>query len=72
MGIGIIVIGIAWALTPPNPTSKKALLDLVKTSCSNIEALLEAIGVTNKVIYMPTKDDILGTMVIMSKRQNST
>jgi len=56
MGIGIIVIGIAWALTPPNPTPKKALLDLVKTSCSNIEALLEAIGATNKAIYIPTKD----------------
>jgi len=57
MGIGIIVIGIAWALTPPNPTPKKALLNLVKTSCSNIEALLEAIGATNKAIYIPTKDN---------------
>jgi len=56
MGIGIIVIGITWALIPPNPIPKKPILDLVKSSCSNIEALLEAIGAVNKAIYLPTKD----------------
>jgi hypothetical protein len=72
MGIGIIVIGIAWALTPPNPTPKKALLDLVKTSCSNIEALLEATGATNKAIYIPTKDNQVIAYVPLKNGDNIT
>jgi hypothetical protein len=72
MGIGIIVIGIAWALTPPNPTPKKALLDLVKTSCSNIEALLEATGATNKAIYIPTKDNQVIAYIPLKNGDNIT
>ncbi|MGC9069156.1 MAG: hypothetical protein ACP5IZ_09335 [Thermoprotei archaeon] len=72
MGIGIIVIGTTWALTPPNPTPKKALLDLVKSSCSNIEALLEATGATNKAIYIPARDNKIIAYIPLKNGDNIT
>jgi hypothetical protein len=57
MGIGLIIVGVSWALTPPHPVPRKAVLDLVESSCSNIEALLEFVGATRRAVYMPSEAD---------------
>lgn len=53
MGIGLAIIGVSWALTPPEPLPRKVIQNLIKTSCSNIEVLLESLGVVEKAIYIP-------------------
>ena len=55
MGIGLIIIGASWALTPPHPIPRKAVLDIIESSCSNIEALLEFVGAARKAIYIPSE-----------------
>lgn len=56
LGIGLAVLGAAWALTPPNPLPKTSILSLVKSSCGNIEALLESLGAAERAVYLPLKD----------------
>jgi hypothetical protein len=56
MGIGLIIIGVSWALIPQNPIPRKAIMDIVKSSCSNIEAFLEFVGATRRAIYIPSKE----------------
>lgn len=56
MGIGLVIVGIAWALTPPNPLPREVVKNLVRSSCSNIEVLLEALGANEKAVYVPVKD----------------
>jgi len=53
MGIGLIIVGVSWALTPPHPVPRKAVSDIVASSCSNIEALLEFVGAARRAIYVP-------------------
>jgi len=55
MGIGLIIIGVSWALTPTHPVPRKAVSDIVVSSCSNIEALLEFVGATKRAIYVPSE-----------------
>ena len=55
MGIGLIIIGVSWAFTPPHPIPRKAVLDIVESSCSNIEALLEFVGAARRAIYIPSE-----------------
>jgi len=55
MGIGLIIIGASWALTPPHPIPRKAVLDIIESSCSNIEALLEFVGAARRAIYIPSE-----------------
>lgn len=55
MGIGIIIIGISWALTPVNPIPKETIRSIIKSTCNNIEALLEATGAMEKAVYIPSK-----------------
>lgn len=57
MGIGLVIVGVAWASTPPHPVPRKAVLDMVESSCSNIEALLEFVGATRRAIYLPSEVD---------------
>lgn len=57
MGIGLVIVGVAWASTPPHPVPRRAVLDIIKSSCSNIEALLEFVGVTKRAIYLPSEGD---------------
>ncbi|MEM3449263.1 MAG: hypothetical protein QXV74_05640 [Candidatus Bathyarchaeia archaeon] len=57
MGIGLTVLGMAWALTPPHPIPKNAVVKIVKSSIGNIEALLEATGAISKAVYLPSKGD---------------
>jgi len=57
LGIGLAVLGAAWAMTPPNPLPRRVVASLVKSSCSNIEALLEALGAFEKAVYLPVKAD---------------
>jgi len=57
MGVGLIIIGLSWALTPPHPVPRKAVLDIVASSCSNIEALLEFVGAARRAIYVPSEAD---------------
>ena len=57
LGIGITIIGAAWALTPPSPIPKEATINMIKSSCRNIEALLEATGASSKAIYLPTEEE---------------
>ncbi|MCS7098466.1 MAG: hypothetical protein NZ922_05780 [Candidatus Methanomethyliaceae archaeon] len=56
MGIGLIILGISWMLIPSNPLPKESIQSLIKSSCSNIEAFLEAIGAMEKSIYIPRND----------------
>lgn len=67
MGIGLTVLGAAWALTPPNPLPKNAVQRLVKSSCSNIEALLEGLGAFEKAIYIPRKKGGIAAYVPLKK-----
>jgi len=53
LGMGLAVLGVAWALVPPNPLPREVVANLVKSSCDNIEALLEALGATERAIYLP-------------------
>lgn len=53
MGIGLAIVGVAWALTPSHPLPRKTVLDIIESSCDNIEALLEFLGATRKAIYLP-------------------
>lgn len=55
MGIGLAVLGAAWAMTPPNSLPKDTMAGLVKSSCSNIEALLEAVGAFERAVYIPVE-----------------
>ncbi|MEM2363698.1 MAG: hypothetical protein QXQ20_08415 [Candidatus Nezhaarchaeales archaeon] len=55
MGIGLIVVGAAWALTPSHPLPREVVGALVRSSCSNIEALLEALGATKRAVYIPLR-----------------
>lgn len=70
MGIGLIILGIAWALTPPNPLPKNTIIKLIKSSCSNIEALLESIGALEKAVYIPLKNDKETLAYIPIKKSN--
>lgn len=47
---------MAWALTPPHPIPRDAVVNMVKSSCGNVEALLEATGATKKAFYVPLRD----------------
>jgi len=58
MGIGLVVVGTAWAMTPPTSPPKETVAYLVKSSCSNIEALLEAVGAAEKAVYVPVKSGV--------------
>jgi hypothetical protein len=55
LGIGLTILGAAWAITPPKPLPKGVVASLVKSSCSNIEALLEALGAFEKAVYIPVE-----------------
>ncbi len=57
LGIGLAILGTAWAITPPNPLPRGVVESLVKSSCSNIEALLEALGAFEKAVYLPVESD---------------
>lgn len=57
MGIGLVIVGVAWALTPVHPIPRKAILEIVESSCSNIEGLLEFIGATGRAVYLPSTAD---------------
>jgi hypothetical protein len=57
LGIGLAVVGVAWAMTPPHPLPKWVVASLVKSSSNNIEALLEALGAFEKAVYLPLKGD---------------
>lgn len=56
LGVGIAIVGVSWALTPPSPIPKEATINMMKSSCRNIEALLEAIGALSGAIYIPTEE----------------
>ncbi|MEM3739755.1 MAG: hypothetical protein QXP84_03070 [Candidatus Korarchaeum sp.] len=55
MGIGLIVVGLAWASVPSYPLQRRVALELIKSSCTNIGALLEFLGATKRAIYLPSK-----------------
>ncbi|MEM1856402.1 MAG: hypothetical protein QXG70_05465, partial [Candidatus Methanomethylicaceae archaeon] len=59
MGIGLIIIGIAWFSLPPYPIPRKAILDIIESSCSNIESFLEFIGVNKRAIYLPSNGKVV-------------
>lgn len=55
LGIGLTILGAAWAITPPNPLPRGVVASFVKSSCTNIEALLEALGAFEKAVYLPVE-----------------
>ena len=55
LGIGLTILGAAWAITPPNPLPRGVVASFVKSSCANIEALLEALGAFEKAVYLPVE-----------------
>ncbi len=70
LGIGLIVLGSAWAMIPPYPLPKDTIIELIKSSCSNIEALLEALGIFEKAIYIPSKEGRVLAYVPIKKSGN--
>jgi len=57
LGIGLAILGAAWAITPPNPLPRSVVVSLIKSSCSNIEAMLEALGAFERAVYIPVKNN---------------
>ena len=57
LGIGLAILGAAWAITPPNPLPRGVVVSLIKSSCSNIEAMLEALGAFERAVYIPVKNN---------------
>lgn len=57
LGIGLTVLGLAWAMTPPHPVPRYAVSSIIKSACNNIEALLEATGAVERALYIPVEDE---------------
>jgi len=57
LGIGITILGITTLLTPSQPIPKETIADLIKSSCDNIESILEATGAFIKAIYIPSSNE---------------
>jgi hypothetical protein len=69
LGIGISILGIAWATIPSNPIPRKSTASLIKSSCSNIEVLLEALGLFERAIYIPTNGKIIAYIPIKKSEE---
>jgi hypothetical protein len=69
LGIGISILGIAWAMIPSNPIPRKSTASLIKSSCSNIEVLLEALGLFERAIYIPTNEKIIAYIPIKKSEE---
>ncbi|MEM2025226.1 MAG: hypothetical protein QXW94_02930 [Desulfurococcaceae archaeon] len=55
LGIGMVVVGAAWALTPVQPVPERSVAELVESSCSNVEAFLELLGASGRAVYVPSR-----------------
>ncbi|MCQ5341315.1 MAG: hypothetical protein NO483_06405 [Candidatus Methanomethylicia archaeon] len=69
LGIGISILGIAWAMIPSNPIPRKSTASLIKSSCSNIEVLLEALGLFERAIYIPINGKIIAYIPIKKSEE---
>jgi hypothetical protein len=55
LGMGLAVLGAAWAMIPSNPLPRETAASLIKSSCNNIEAILEASGAVERAVYIPLR-----------------
>ncbi|MEM3403473.1 MAG: hypothetical protein QXJ17_02815 [Nitrososphaeria archaeon] len=56
LGVGAVILGLAVLSTPMHPMPKEVVSSFIKSSCENLEVLLEATGAVKKAIYIPSAE----------------
>ncbi|MBO3798448.1 MAG: hypothetical protein QW797_08815 [Thermoproteota archaeon] len=58
LGIGTVILGLTFILTPAHPVPRETVQAFVKSSCENVEAILEATGAFMKAFYLPSSERV--------------
>ncbi|MEM3680024.1 MAG: hypothetical protein QW341_06025 [Candidatus Bathyarchaeia archaeon] len=58
LGIGTVILGLTFILTPAHPVPRETVQAFVKSSCENVEAILEATGAFMKAFYLPLSERV--------------
>jgi hypothetical protein len=57
LGIGLMILGVSFLLTPAYPMPSHAVRALLEGATLNIEALLEELNISNRGYYVKAADD---------------
>lgn len=69
LGIGLTVLGLTILLTPHHPVPKETVQTFIRSSCENLETLLEATGAFMKATYFPSNGKVYAYIPV-TREQN--
>ncbi|MBC7090492.1 MAG: hypothetical protein H5T50_01060 [Nitrososphaeria archaeon] len=69
LGIGLTVLGLTILLTPQHPVPKETVQTFIRSSCENLETLLEATGAFMKATYFPSNGKVYAYIPV-TREQN--
>ncbi|MCX8188625.1 MAG: hypothetical protein N3F64_02860 [Nitrososphaeria archaeon] len=69
LGIGLTVLGLTVLITPMHPIPKETVQVFIRSSCENIETMLEATGAFMKATYFPSNGKVYAYIPV-TREQN--
>lgn len=69
LGVGLTVLGLTILITPQHPVPKETVQAFIRSSCENLETLLEATGAFMKATYFPSNGKVYAYIPV-TREQN--